>query len=98
MPAARNTPNFATVSGSRKDWQYDQAFKRNEGLITPAEQHRLRDTRVAIVGMGGVGGVHLVTLARLGFARFTIADPDVFELANSNRQYGARLETLGRSK
>jgi molybdopterin/thiamine biosynthesis adenylyltransferase len=53
---------------------------------------------VAIVGMGGVGGVHLMTLARLGIGRFSIADLDVFELANMNRQYGARVDTLGYAK
>jgi molybdopterin/thiamine biosynthesis adenylyltransferase len=67
-------------------------------LITEAEQQRLRDSRVAIAGMGGVGGVHLATLARLGIGKFTIADPDVFEVANFNRQYGATVSNLGRNK
>jgi len=53
---------------------------------------------VAIAGMGGVGGVHLMTLARLGVGQFRVADPDQFELANFNRQYGARLKTIGHSK
>ena len=48
--------------------------------------------------MGGVGGVHLMTLARLGIGKFTIADPDTFELANFNRQYGATVDSLGRQK
>jgi molybdopterin/thiamine biosynthesis adenylyltransferase len=48
--------------------------------------------------MGGVGGVHLITLARLGIGRFTIADPDTFEVANFNRQYGATLPNLGQGK
>jgi molybdopterin/thiamine biosynthesis adenylyltransferase len=48
--------------------------------------------------MGGVGGVHLITLARLGIGKFTIADPDVFEVANFNRQYGATISNLGRNK
>ena len=79
-------------------WSYDEAFARNAGLITPDEQQRLRRSRIAIVGMGGVGGVHAVTLARLGVGGFTIADPDVFEVANTNRQYGARQSTLGQPK
>jgi molybdopterin/thiamine biosynthesis adenylyltransferase len=48
--------------------------------------------------MGGVGGVHLVTLARLGIGKFTIADPDTFSVVNFNRQYGATLSNLGRNK
>jgi len=45
--------------------------------------------------MGGVGGIHLITLARLGIGRFTIADPDQFEVANFNRQFGATTRGLG---
>jgi molybdopterin/thiamine biosynthesis adenylyltransferase len=88
------------VEGSQPSapWSYEEAFSRNRGLVTPAEQQKLRESRVAIAGMGGVGGVHLMTLVRLGIGRFTIADPDVFELANFNRQFGATIHTLGRNK
>jgi molybdopterin/thiamine biosynthesis adenylyltransferase len=79
-------------------WSYEEAFTRNLGLISPEEQQRLRTSRVAIAGMGGVGGIHLVTLARLGIGRFTIADPDVFEPVNMNRQAGAACSTMGRYK
>lgn len=79
-------------------WTYEEAFARHLGLLNPDEQARLRRSRVAIGGMGGVGGIHLVTLARLGIGAFTIADPDTFEVANFNRQYGANLRTLGQNK
>lgn len=79
-------------------WRYEEAFSRHEGLLLPEEQETLRNSRVAIIGMGGVGGVHLMTLTRLGISKFTIADPDTFELANFNRQHGANLHTLGRPK
>ena len=79
-------------------WSYEKAFERNVGLIAPKEQRLLRDTRIAIPGMGGVGGVHLITLARLGVGRFHIADPDHFDVANFNRQYGASVENVGRGK
>ena len=87
------TQNLATA-----DWSYDEAFKRNLGLINPQQQQRLRNSRVAVAGLGGVGGIDLVTLARLGIGRFNIADPDVFETCNANRQYGATCSSLGRSK
>lgn len=83
---------------SRYEWNYHEAFSRHDGLLTGAEQNRLRESRVAIVGMGGVGGIHLVTLARLGIGKFTIADPDRFELVNMNRQYGSRIDSLGELK
>ena len=79
-------------------WNYRTAFSRNLGLITLAEQERLRQTCVAIAGMGGVGGVHLVTLARLGVGGFHLADLDRYEVANFNRQYGATVGTIEQPK
>ena len=80
------------------DYDYDLAFSRNLGLVQPEEQQRLRTSRVAIAGLGGVGGVHLTTLARLGIGCFHISDFDHFELHNINRQAGALCSTLGCEK
>jgi molybdopterin/thiamine biosynthesis adenylyltransferase len=79
-------------------FDYDTAYARNIGWVTAAEQQVLRRKRIAIAGLGGVGGAHLLTLARLGIGRFHIADFDTFDLANMNRQAGALMSTLGRSK
>jgi molybdopterin/thiamine biosynthesis adenylyltransferase len=82
----------------RSTFLYEQAFARNIGWVTPAEQQALRGKRVAIAGGGGVGGVHLLTLARLGIGRFRIADFDRFDIVNFNRQVGAMMSTLGEPK
>lgn len=79
-------------------FDYAQAFSRNIGWVTRQEQEILRGKRVAIAGMGGVGGVHLLTLARLGIGAFHIADFDRFDIANFNRQVGATLSSLGEPK
>jgi len=79
-------------------FNYDKAFSRNIGWLTPAEQARLRSARIAIAGLGGVGGAHLLTLARLGIARFVISDFDEFDLHNMNRQAGAFMPHMGQSK
>jgi molybdopterin/thiamine biosynthesis adenylyltransferase len=79
-------------------FDYAAAFSRNIGWVTEAEQQTLSSKRVAIAGLGGVGGAHLLTLARLGIGRFSIADFDRFDLANFNRQAGATTATLGRPK
>lgn len=79
-------------------FNYDQAFSRNLGWVTEEEQDRLRRSRVAIGGMGGVGGFHLLTLARLGVGAFNLADFDNYDLVNFNRQVGAGVSTLGKSK
>lgn len=89
-------------SGQRVDpgftFQYHEAFSRNVGWVTAHEQEILRDKRVAIAGMGGVGGSHLLVLTRLGIGAFNLADFDEFELPNFNRQAGAASSTVGRPK
>ena len=79
-------------------FSYDQAFSRNIGWVTPAEQAQLKGKRVAIAGVGGVGGVYLLTLARLGITQFHIADFDSFDIANLNRQAAAFMSTMGLPK
>ncbi|GAB4391132.1 MAG: hypothetical protein Tsb0032_01470 [Kiloniellaceae bacterium] len=83
---------------SDANFDYDAAFDRNIGWVTADEQRALRTKRVAIAGMGGVGGVHLLTLARMGIGAFNLSDLDSFELANFNRQAGAAVSTLDRPK
>ncbi len=79
-------------------FDYTTAFSRNIGWLTRQEQDLLKTKRIAIAGLGGVGGSHLLTLARLGIGAFHIADLDIFELANFNRQVGATINHLDRPK
>lgn len=82
----------------RNRFDYDLAFSRNLGLVQPDEQNKLRQSKVAIAGLGGVGGVHALTLARIGIGNFHIADFDTFEVQNFNRQSGATVSSLGKPK
>ena len=82
----------------KQTFDYNDAFSRNIGWITEDEQQLIRTKRIAIAGMGGVGGEHLVTLARLGFQDFHIADFDTFDVHNFNRQAGAFMSTVDRPK
>ncbi len=86
--------NHCTTPG----FDYDQAFSRNIGWLTEWEQPALRGKSVAIAGMGGVGGVHLLTLVRLGIGAFRLADFDTFDIVNFNRQAGATTSALGQPK
>ncbi len=74
------------------------AFSRSIGFLTRSELNLLKTKTIAIAGMGGVGGSHLLTLVRLGVGRFHIADMDTFGIENFNRQVGANMETVGRAK
>ena len=85
-------------SVTQTPFDYDEAFSRNLGWVTAAEQQRLKRSRVCIAGLGGVGGIYLLTLARLGVTAFSVADFDTYALANFNRQVGATVATLDRSK
>jgi molybdopterin/thiamine biosynthesis adenylyltransferase len=81
-----------------KDEYMAEAFSRNIGLLTAEDQKKLAHAVIAIPGMGGVGGSHLITMVRTGAVRFHLADFDVFEPVNVNRQFGARVPAFGRSK
>ncbi|ALP54881.1 thiamine biosynthesis protein ThiF [Candidatus Tenderia electrophaga] len=79
-------------------FDYGTAFSRNIGWLTQAEQSLLRHKRIAIAGLGGVGGSHLLTLTRLGIGNFHLSDFDSFELPNFNRQAGATVSALNQPK
>ena len=65
------SPHAANASLMRGlSFDYATAFSRNIGWLTEAEQTVLRDKRVAVAGLGGVGGSHVLTLARLGIGAF----------------------------
>ena len=81
-----------------RSFEYELGVSRNHGWISSSEQCRLRDARAAIAGLGGVGGSHLLALARLGIGAFHVADFDHFEVHNFNRQAGAFMSTLDQPK
>lgn len=83
---------------SSVNFDYATAYSRNIGWVTTQEQGKLRQARVAIAGLGGVGGAHLLTLCRLGISQFNIADFDTFDVHNINRQAGASMPHMGQPK
>ncbi len=77
---------------------YDESFCRNIGVITQAEQDIIKTTTVAIAGLGGIGGVVVSILARMGFNHFKIADIDTFDIKNINRQAASSHSVIGQKK
>lgn len=75
-----------------------ERYLRNFKTFDCAAQARLLNTKVAMVGLGGLGGHILDGLARLGFGIIAAADHDVFEPSNLNRQLLATQDSLGASK
>lgn len=75
-----------------------ERYLRNFKTLNCATQARLLNAKVALVGLGGLGGPILEGLARLGFGIITATDHDLFEPSNLNRQSLATEQTLGQFK
>ena len=73
-------------------------YIRNRGSISSREQLRLAQSRVAIVGAGGLGGYVIELLARVGIGFLAVIDSDGFDESNLNRQLLSDLSTMGRNK
>ncbi len=88
------------MADQTKMWpdSYRQMVDRNIGLLTVEEQQRLRESKVCVLGLGGLGGVAFEVLVRCGIGTFSVVDKDTFEASNLNRQLLAVNETLGRRK
>lgn len=73
-------------------------FSRSELLLGEAALQRLREARVTVFGMGGVGSFVVEALARAGVGHLRLVDHDVVSGSNLNRQIFALRSTLGRAK
>lgn len=76
----------------------DGIFARTELLIGEEGLRRLRAAKVAVFGLGGVGGHAAEALARSGIGRFLLVDDDVVAVSNLNRQIIALRSTVGQYK
>ncbi|MGD9604575.1 MAG: ThiF family adenylyltransferase [Bacilli bacterium] len=73
-------------------------FERLEYLIGKDNLIKLHKATVAIIGLGGVGGVCAIALARSGIGNLLIQDFDVVQESNINRQLIANYQTIGEKK
>ena len=73
-------------------------FSRTQALLGSAAMEQLRNSHVAVFGVGGVGGYTVEALARSGIGRLSLIDPDEVGLSNINRQIIATHESLGMLK
>ncbi|MBQ1950524.1 MAG: tRNA threonylcarbamoyladenosine dehydratase [Clostridia bacterium] len=75
-----------------------QAFSRTQSLLGADAMRRLATARVAVFGVGGVGGYAVEALARSGVGTLDLIDDDKVALSNINRQIIATTETVGQYK
>ena len=76
----------------------EERYNRNIGVWTEEFQEKLMSTTIGVAGLGGVGGTLIDILARNGIGTFKIADPDVFDKTNLQRQISATEQTIGVNK
>jgi molybdopterin/thiamine biosynthesis adenylyltransferase len=75
-----------------------ERYQRNLGVISPLEQVKLLQSKVAIIGAGGLGGTILELLTRMGIGKLIIADKDIMVDSNLNRQILSKETNLGQIK
>ena len=76
----------------------EDQFERLELLIGNEQVSRLHNSKVAVFGVGGVGGYVAEALARSGVGSFVLVDNDVVSVTNLNRQIIALHSTIGKYK
>ena len=73
-------------------------FDRTKGLLGEDAMEKLRSAKVAVFGIGGVGGYVAEALARSGVGALDLVDKDVVSITNINRQIVALRSTVGKDK
>lgn len=73
-------------------------FERFSRLFGDEALAKLKESRIAVFGIGGVGGWAVEALARCGVGHFDLFDGDVVDPTNINRQAVALLSTVGKNK
>ena len=73
-------------------------LERLELLIGNENIDKLRNRKVLVIGVGGVGGYAVEILARSGVGSLVLVDPDIVEETNINRQLVALTSTIGQYK
>lgn len=87
-----------TTTALSEDLFYWEMVDRNIGVYSHEEQEKLKHARVAVCGLGGVGGYEAILCARMGIGSVTGIDFDAFEVSNINRQMLATTGTIDRPK
>ena len=77
---------------------YPYRYIRNLDAISPEEQLKLAESKIAVIGAGGLGGNVILLLARVGIGSLAVVDQDVFDETNLNRQALCNVNTLGMPK
>lgn len=99
LPPSPNTSKVYRLSPKNPDPSfYLKRTDRNLGWLSKQEQSRLCRTTIGVAGCGGMGAQLAEKFLRLGVGEIRIADTEVFDASNINRQFGAQRNTIGQNK
>lgn len=76
----------------------EDIYQRTELVIGKEGVNKLKNSKVCICGVGGVGSYAIEALARIGVGNLTVIDKDVVDITNINRQIIATMENIGKPK
>lgn len=76
----------------------EKRYLRNMKALSEEDMKKLNESRVCVVGCGGLGGYIIEMLARIGVGHITAIDGDVFDETNLNRQLLSNTKNIGLSK
>ncbi len=77
---------------------YEMLWFRSSMVFTDPEKEMIKNAKVAVIGVGGTGGIASEQLVRGGVSNIVLVDPDIFELTNINRQHFCTVSTIGMKK
>lgn len=80
------------------DFHVPTFLQKNLSAISPLEQKKLIDSKVTVIGCGGLGGYVIEILTRIGIGHLQVCDGDLFEETNLNRQILCTRNTIGENK
>lgn len=81
-----------------QDDYYWKMLTRQLPIISKEDQMKFKDSKIAVVGCGGIGGSVIEMLARMGVGELILIDKDTFDVTNLNRQVMSTLKNLNQSK
>ena len=76
----------------------EKIYDRTKLILGNDKFHKLKNVKIVILGIGGVGSYTLEALARVGIGNIVIVDKDIVDITNINRQLIATTKTIGLKK
>jgi molybdopterin-synthase adenylyltransferase len=86
------------MSGEYDEKIYWDIILRQKEILNKKEQLKLKNSKITVIGCGGIGGAVIEMLARMGLSHLRIVDKDIFDVSNINRQLMSSFDCVGQAK